>query len=414
MYLLDEHKRNFIRWSSKYVDRHLEDPSYIGFHIRFNFNEISENDFIDLVPGGLLYIDTSVGIDDWVAKGELDENGNTTSILQSSSKYSALNYLDRLEKNNFFPKGSKTELLRGLISELIYIQNKTPWFFQSLSGLDSAFKIAHDGYRLGDGGSITINTLESIDRRISFLIDAYRKVAWDMNSMSWILPENLRKFGMEIIVCEFNTIHTKDRLFELSQESFTNELKFLENNFPGAYNILRKSEARVQQFKDVFDALGAESPSIREIVSSFLVLDHFTDVTVHIYQLQECEFDVLGDYVHPYLNDISMEDAGEQLTNEIPIKFKRSNIISSYSLLDYIMSDKKDLIPTGQNDSRFQKYYEYYYKNRDLLADEYVQKRAKDIAKAILLGNYNPIATARNVVTGTARNISALPNNLII
>lgn len=413
MFLLDEYKRNFVRWGSRYVDRHLEDPSYVGFQIKFKFDELFENKFDDIVPGGLLYIDQSIGVDDWVPRAGSRETalGNEL-MLTSTSNFSALSYLEHLEEQGLFRDNKKSQLLKGMIGELIFVQNKTPWFFKSIDGLDSAFKIAREGYRTGDAGQITIETLESIDRRISFIIDAYRKVAWDMRSMSWILPQNLRKFGMEIMVIEFNAIHTKDNLYQLSQESFTNELKFLENNFPGAYNILRKSEGRVQKFKGVFDTLGAEQPNVSDLLSAFFVLDLFTKVSVQVFQLHECEFDVLGDYAFPYLENISMHDAGEPIENSIPITFKRSNVISNYSLLEFLLSDKTDVLP-NDNSSTFSKYFEYYFKNRDSLADDLVVKKAKDIAKATLAGNYNPVRAAANVASGTVRNLSSLPRDLI-
>jgi hypothetical protein len=435
---LDRYKKDFLKWGSKYVNRHLEDPSYLGFQVKFNFSETLEPD-MDFIPGSLLYIDNIIGMDEWIPKSEVTEsntgnhflnksgmieNETTTksnSVLRSTSNVSALHYLERLEKNGLIPLHSKTELLKGLISELIYIQNKTPWFFQSIEGLGTAYTVNHEGFRSDDKGKITIKTLESIDRRISFIIDAYRKVAWDMKSMTWMLPHNLRKFNMEVMVIEFNAIHTKDKLYELSQESFNNERAMLEDLFPGAYNTLGRVEAKTKQIKGIIDQLSTPNIPYKDMITNLFVLDLFTDVTIHIFELIDCELDVLGDFSHSYLSEISMSEAGEAIDNELPIKFKKSNIISKYSLLDYMMMDKKDFIPSsifGKRDSnagsRFNDYYNYYYNDRDRLSEMMVKSRLKDIAKATISGDYRPDKALVNTITGHGRNIAATPRDLLI
>lgn len=444
MFILDDYKRNFIRWGSKYVNRHIEDPTYNGFLIKFYFDEWTETYFDDLVPGSLLYMDQKYGVDDWPVKfsqkknlvGPLDIGGGEKSRqdynITSTSEYSALNYLkntgliQQTSRSPFFPGGEVTDnyhynLLQGMLSELMYVQNKTPWFFQSISGLDSAYKINTEGFRVNNGGQITINTLESIDRRISFILDAYRKVAFDTNSMTWVLPENLRKFGMEIILTEFNTIHTKDNIYRLSSESFTDVGKFLQNNFPGLYNTIKNLQSKSMIIKQAFEDITSGS-GWREILASTLLLDYFSDVTTQVIRLHECEFDVFGDYSTPYLADISMVDTPEALTNSIPIKFKRANIINNYSLLEHVVNESRGLLTHGGNydignniyagadimnvgSNLFEKYEKLYYKDRDELAEQAAIKKVKDIAQSILLGNYNPLNAIKNKAGGMIDNL---------
>lgn len=395
MSYLDETKVNFLRRKAKFIENHLEDPSYVGFHINFLFNEHFKSIFDDLVPGGLLYMDSYFNADDWINPNKED----LRNTIISTSTHSALSYLTNLEKKEIFNKYSKTDPLRTMIRELLYVQHKTPWFFQSLNGLNSAYTINHDGFRTPDG-KITISTLESIDRRISYIIDAYRQVAWDNKSMTWILPENLRKFQMEIIVTEFNTIHTKDQMYLQSKESFNQTMRFLENQFPGAYNFLTNTNKRIKSVQDILSNLS--SGDFAEVYASLFILDYFKDVTVQIFQLGGCEFDVLGDFSHSYLDSINMNTQGEPLTNELRIKFNRANVITNYSLLDYIFSDDGKEI---NENSRLAKLEEVYNRNRDKMADDLVIKRTKDIAKAILMGDFNPFAAAKNTISGVNTNI---------
>lgn len=412
MHYFDRNKLNFTRWKSKYVERHLEDPSYVGFHIKFNFNESFENNFDDIVPGSLLYIDSFYSDDEWI-------DPKNPSALKSTSKYSALNYLQRLEAgNSTFVTDQKSKLLRGLIQELFYVQSKTPWFFQSLTGLDTAYKINHLGWRTNNEGRIEIETLESIDRRISFIVDAYRNVAWDNNSMTWLLPENLRKFGMEIIVAEFNTIQTKNGQYKLSNEAFGDIAKFLDNNFPGAYNTIKKIQARTESVKDIFASLGAGG-NPADILAAMFVLDAFTDSTIQVFQLSGCEFDVLNDYTSPYLSSISMKDAPEAISNVLPIKFDRVKIRTTYSALDYFINDNwgagnHNVMDTDAIKNSIYKGYEMFYtKDREELSDNYIIKRAKDIAKAIISGDMDIAARIRNTVSGQVSNIGNITKDLL-
>lgn len=402
MFYFDDYKRNFVRWKSKYVERHLEDPSYAGFHVKFQFNETYENNFDDVIPGSLLYIDNIYSADDWMSPDHV----LLDTALRSTSKYSALTYLKHLEDSAVFTENSRVWLLQGLIKELMYIQNKTPWYFQSLTGLDTAYKINHQGYRVGDTGKIEINTLESIDRRVAYIVDAYRTLAWDMKTMSWVLPENLRKFGMEIAVTEFQPIHTKDQMYKFSTETYSQIARFLDTQFPGVYNIVKKFQSRFAQLQAIFLGLQTGTLDVVDFIASLFILDFFTDTTIQVFQLHGCEFDVLGEHSLPHLSELSMTSP-EALTNVLPIKFNRSNVQTRYSLLQYLISDDLGLAEIGDtvNEHTISALYEsLYYRDRTKLTLEYLIKKAKEIAIAIIGGHMDPKAKIKNLITGKIDN----------
>ncbi len=165
----------------------LDQPGHYYFKIFFYFsnpyadptNPISSNLL------GTTYID-----EDGKMKGERSDETNT-----------ALNYLyNNMEYTRF---NSLAEFIQ-LLSD---ISTKSPWYFQSISGLDQAverqevnqtFKVEEERKQ------ITIKCLpDAYDNRLGRLMDLYRSVVYSQNLHKWILPSNLRKFDMGIYI--FNT-----------------------------------------------------------------------------------------------------------------------------------------------------------------------------------------------------------------
>lgn len=85
---------------------------------------------------------------------------------------------------------------------LSYIQSSAPWFFKSIKGLDKASTdyttdFSKEKYiEIGCG-------YEGIDLRLNTLLDLYKYVCYDDINCKEILPDNLRKFDMTVVV--FNT-----------------------------------------------------------------------------------------------------------------------------------------------------------------------------------------------------------------
>ena len=82
---------------------------------------------------------------------------------------------------------------------LSYINSISPWFFIGVNGLNKLNGIKTSD--LGKSGSIDIlcNT-ESIDMRLNTLLDMYKYACYDEINMKEIIPENLRKFDMSIVI----------------------------------------------------------------------------------------------------------------------------------------------------------------------------------------------------------------------
>lgn len=200
-------------------------PSHKYFKVFFHFVNGDDSDGTDILSSSGLLTPTWL-----VANGgqyvtttnETDEEGNvlsSTSTLDNDieSKYvvsedevyeSAWAYL----MNN--GETDRAKNLRMFVQLLSNISSYSPWYFQTIEGLDSAIErtIVNDKeFKLSEERrKLTFKCLkDAIDDRIGTLLDLYRSVVYSHSMKRWILPANLRKFDMSILVFEqpITTLH---------------------------------------------------------------------------------------------------------------------------------------------------------------------------------------------------------------
>lgn len=84
------------------------------------------------------------------------------------------------------------------------INSTSPWYFQSIKGLDAALQrnIYNEEFQVtAQREKITIECLEdAYDQRIGTLLDLYRAIVWSWETKRETLPINLRKFDMTVIL----------------------------------------------------------------------------------------------------------------------------------------------------------------------------------------------------------------------
>lgn len=112
----------------------------------------------------------------------------------------------------------RAELLKEFVSLLSNINTRSPWYFSEISGLDAAIdrKITEGNLQFEEKRpKISIKCLQdSYDERISTLLDLYRSIVFSWTRKCEILPANLRKFDMGILV--FETPNTPFHVFSNS------------------------------------------------------------------------------------------------------------------------------------------------------------------------------------------------------
>ena len=301
MYAADKFLRKFLGISSIMEPGILnnynhEDPTYPIFHIKFAFNP-PEAKHPDYVTNRLLS----------------DLKDEKSQVAPES----AIKFLYNVGEPE------RAIMLRKFNLALKSISEETPWYFQGITGIDSLFKHAYPSER-GESGLtdavIDISTLDSIDFRITALKDLYRKASYDRKYRRWVLPVNMRRFRMTIMVGD------------------ARQLAITEDN----YSINGKQALQALRDIDIFNASnigGKLLGKVRDGSLSFVKRlqwwdNHFSCL---VFDCQDCEFDMnsfsgINSLSHPRLKDTT-------LSQNLKIKIGRVIESNTYSLLEYSLSD---------------------------------------------------------------------------
>ena len=170
----DKEVNAFKKTNLRYTENDLlkfQDPTYLGFKLFFLFDQ--------------------------------PESGLLSTIAHPNT---ALNYL---EARGYTQRAG---YLKEFVTLLKRINMECPWFWQSVEGLDEAWKHGYNEEEfvalLGTDRKITINTLdESVDLRMTALMDLYRKACFDWPNRREVVPRNLRFFSVAIYCYEARSIN---------------------------------------------------------------------------------------------------------------------------------------------------------------------------------------------------------------
>lgn len=162
----------------------LQDPTYLGFTVKFSFH----NDEIR----------------DGVGRWDPTQLSNGL-LLPEDSLESAVHYLRNAGKPE------RAEFIKKFRSELMSIEQDKPWYFQSISGLNELLKTPEPGSNWsGKEKVLTFECLESVDMQLSFLSNLYRKGTFEKKWMRELLTGPKKQFSMTIIVSEIRNLHILD------------------------------------------------------------------------------------------------------------------------------------------------------------------------------------------------------------
>lgn len=169
-------------------------PSHKYFKLFFYFNN-GDSDGMPTVrdSSGLL-------APTWLLAGDSNEL-NESTYYQYNSAWSY--FMMNAEQH-------RAVLLEKFINLLSNISSESPWYFSEITGLDSAMDrksaTTENFMLLPERPKLTIKCLpDSVDDRIGTLLDLYRFLVWDWTTKREMLPANLRKFDMGILIFETPT-----------------------------------------------------------------------------------------------------------------------------------------------------------------------------------------------------------------
>lgn len=171
----------FIKGIDQDIASGYEDPTYLGFRLRFDFD------------GGHINSETLMSSDPLFTK----VNGNGDS---------AEGYLRAIGMPN------RANAIKEFGASMRKLIESYPYYIQSVEGMNELWKIQGDdkdsfnNFRTA-GKTLTFECLESIDLRITALADLYRKASFDEKYMREILPENLKWFSMTLDIAEIRNFH---------------------------------------------------------------------------------------------------------------------------------------------------------------------------------------------------------------
>ena len=192
-----KNRRDFKVVDSNGVNR-FDSPSALYYKLIFYFSD--EN--------GLLGIDNIHGMETKDKSEDLIKGISSSFVSTTETPTSAKNSVTKNTAYNFLLLNDELErakLLKQFLILLSDINCESPWYFQELSGLDAAIerKIFTEGeVKLEDKPKqINIKCLQdAYDNRIGTLLDLYRSACFSYQNKKEIVPANLRKFNMGILV----------------------------------------------------------------------------------------------------------------------------------------------------------------------------------------------------------------------
>lgn len=153
-----------------------EDPTLLSFMLVFNTGSVSDSPLLTNKPGGALdYLENVVNVGS-------DNEGKG-------------------------PGATYAESLKNFQKLLMKINKEMPWFWQSISGLETTMQFGgmQDPF-WGKDKKIEIECLEeNVELMGLTLMRLYRDACFDYQRWVEVIPENLRKFSIDIYVSEIRT-----------------------------------------------------------------------------------------------------------------------------------------------------------------------------------------------------------------
>lgn len=341
---IDFQRDKFLKGISSTKHGKKEDPTYLHFKFIFDFGNTSLIDPETFLPPSPLFRpykpedyerrQASDAIEALTASAEKSKNtppdGDTNDQIRQQEKkintgdegfltdfdffYGAKIHIDGRAGIGFYPTNNiaymgaqqflfqrsekRHQMLRAFRNGIDFINKQCPYYFQSLAGLDTLLKKDIGNFHKKTGapkrsGTLTVNCLESIDMRMFSLSELYRKAIYDYTYHRAMLPENLRKFRMWLVVTELRNIQLSyginDILNPFSIPSVAQAANFLDsfNSQTGLLNnaqgLLQKSTNTENPYNDKFGTYSMGPYAF-------------------VYQFDQCEFDFDDSY--PSYNNI--------------------------------------------------------------------------------------------------------------
>jgi hypothetical protein len=316
---------------------------------------------------------------------------NSTGLFgNENNPNSALYYLKSIGDTARF------QMLKDFKSLMSKINMEYPWYFQSIEGLNEAWN--RDYLKSKFEKEITIQCLESIDLRITALMDLYRNVAFDWQHRRVVLPDNLRKFDLSIKVYDSRNIQ-KDPAQYLSEGStitrdkFNFNTQFLGDSFVDTTQItfnFSHCEFMSDNSGIMFSTISnsTNEPAAQSIKIKYNYVEEDSIYRSLIALGNNSQFYYVRNYMRKELD------------------FIKGDVFNEFSTFDNIQSDLGPNNPNFSNRKPDNKYHEKLKSKRDSLKAQLESKKDS-------LTSFNAKAQLESLAGNIASNVSASAANLV-
>lgn len=228
----------------------------------------------------------------------------------------------------------RADICKNFVKLLSDINRDFPWYWQSISGLDSILerKMFDKEFKIEEEDpKITIKCLpDAADNRIGVLLDSYRAISYSYTHKREILPSNLRKFDMAIYI-----IHTP-----IANESniHTGGL-YCEGDC--VWNGYKDEFRQLKSWNEKMSHNEITSPNVEDRYIGFADDTSKTYLSSKLIELRNCEF-VMNSSKSAYSDLNNAEGFQQEYSIEISVGDayeSRFDTINGINIGDYITTD---------------------------------------------------------------------------
>lgn len=314
--------------------------------------------------------------------------------------------------------------VKSFVNLLSSISSDTPWYFQNISGLGAAIDrqvTSGDFTMKAEREKITIECLEdAYDNRIGTLLDLYRSIVWSWETKREMLPINLRKFDMTIVLFQMpiSGQHIPRNMGRFTDTDLRSSKKIVET--PAGFAVMYDgvpTSAPVASYK-AFEFHGCEidyntSKSGYEQIDNKTGTPQKYNIDIYYDDMFETRF---NEYMDCYITDLVGDDDVmleelQQEEKEIPAKFKfiRDNFDIN-SIKDQLQETQQDQSSISQH--KVPIYSEpspldVYTPTKDLGTIYHIDRRGSSILDQFLGKYVSKVSTGiKKIYLGNLENLS--------
>lgn len=238
----------------------IDDPTYLGFTLLFE----SDSPLFNGATTGQTEVSANPN-----TESPEDSAAAQTTAASGPSGESAVGYLEKIGETQ------RAKYLRAFVQGIQKINRERPYYFQTIDGIKDAWEksinFSEDPY-VGstDDEGITIGCLEAVDLKITALFNLYKLAVYDSKYRRTIVPKNLLKFDVKVIVHEIRKFKTAvNYLNSLTNNPSEGTANFVNGNTSAVTFKFKKCMWKASESGNVFDTVSNSEAQVATTAIKF-------------------------------------------------------------------------------------------------------------------------------------------------